>query len=414
MNGNDRAIVGLVMVAHAMVHTLELSIPILVTIWLVEFSVTTATMGLAVTVGMALFGIGALPAGVLVDAYGSQRLIAGCLVGMGLSFLVLGLADSFLLVTLALVLWGVAASVYHPAGLALISKGVTPADRGRAFGYHGMAGNVGIALGPLVTAILLMALDWRTVVAVLAVPAGLAAAFALRADVEETAGIDESTGRANGGSRDTGSISSLPEFLADTRRLFVGAFFVVFGVAMLSGIYYRGVITFLPELLGAVPAFAAVEFGETEFEPSRYVYAGLLVIGVAGQYLGGYLVDRFPREWGVAAAFGALTVATVLFLPAVEAGVGPLLVASAFLGFTMFVVQPINQALIADYSSPEVRGLSYGYTYFGVFGVGALGATLAGTALVYSEATMFLTFAAVAAAAAGLGLVLSYWRSRKR
>ena len=51
MDGNDRSIVGFVMAGHATVHTYELSIPILMTVWLVEFPVTTAELGLAVAVG---------------------------------------------------------------------------------------------------------------------------------------------------------------------------------------------------------------------------------------------------------------------------------------------------------------------------------------------------------------------------
>jgi MFS family permease len=102
---NDRSIVALVMLAHAMVHTYELSIPIFVAIWLVEFDVlplvvtqvevTAATLGVVVTAGYGLFGVGSLPGGVLVDRVGSGRLIAACLFGMGGAFLLLGAALLF-------------------------------------------------------------------------------------------------------------------------------------------------------------------------------------------------------------------------------------------------------------------------------------------------------------------------------
>lgn len=92
MDGNDRSIVGFVMVGHALVHTYELSIPILMTIWLLEFSTSAAVLGVAVSVGYGLFGVGALPGGLLVDRFGARVLISACLAGMGASFLVLGLA----------------------------------------------------------------------------------------------------------------------------------------------------------------------------------------------------------------------------------------------------------------------------------------------------------------------------------
>jgi len=183
VNANDRAITALVMLAHGLVHTYEMAVPIFVVIWLTEFdlinlgiaqfNVTTATVGVIVTLGYGLFGAGALPGGIVVDRIGSRRLITGCLLGMGGSYILLGLAPSMVVIALALVLWGLSASVYHPAGLSLISKGVE--QRGTGLAYHGVAGNFGIGLGPLVAAVLLLVAEWRTVALVLGVPALLAA-----------------------------------------------------------------------------------------------------------------------------------------------------------------------------------------------------------------------------------------------
>ncbi|WP_440008095.1 MFS transporter [Halomicrococcus sp. SG-WS-1] len=402
MNDNDRAIVGLVMLAHAMVHTFELSIPILVPVWLSEFGTTRAAIGVVISAGYALFGIGALPGGVLADAYGSRRLIAGCLLGMGGAFALLGVASSLWIVTLALLLWGVAASVYHPSGLALLSKGVT--EQGSAFAYHGMAGNFGIAVGPLVTTLLLLAFDWQTVVVVLALPAFVAALVALRVNVDEAAAVSEGEADA----RADGGVSSMSELFADSRTLFSGWFVAVFVIVMMSGLYYRGVLTFLPDLLSGLALFAPVEVAGKSLEPARYLYAGLLTVGMAGQYVGGKLTDRVENARGIAVAFGALVVVALAFVPAMDAGLGPLLAASFVLGFCLFVVQPLYQATVATYTPPGARGLSYGFTYLGVFGVGALGAAVAGIVLQYaSPAALFVVLAGFAAVASALGVVLS-------
>ena len=403
MNDNDRTIVGLAMLAHAMVHTFELSIPILVPVWLAEFGTTQAVVGVVVSAGYALFGIGALPGGVLADAYGSRRLIAGCLLGMGGAFALLGVAPSLWVVALALVLWGVAASVYHPSGLALLSKGVT--EQGSAFAYHGMAGNLGIAVGPLVTTLLLLVLDWQTVVVVLAVPAFAAALVALRADVDEAAAVGAdgaNDARADGG------VASVSELVVDSRTLFSGWFVAVFGVVMLSGLYYRGVLTFLPDLLSGLALFAPVDLAGETLEPARYLYAGLLTVGMAGQYVGGKLTDRMENARGIAIAFGVLAALALVFVPASAAGLGPLLMVSFVLGFFLFVVQPLYQATVAAYTPPGARGLSYGYTYLGVFGIGALGAAIAGVVLQYaSPAALFAVLAVFASLASALGIVLS-------
>ena len=401
MNRNDRAIVGLVMLAHAMVHTFELSIPILMTEWLDVFPVTKATLGLVVGAGYALFGIGALPWGVLADAVGSRRLIAFCLAGMAGSFLLLSLAPTALVVAIALLLWGIAASVYHPSGLTLISKGVT--ERGAGLAYHGIAGNVGIALGPLATALLLLVFDWETTAALLAVPALLGAVVALRIDVDETAVVEAT----DGGTSRPGAVTSLPEFVAGAKRLFVGSFVFVFGVVIMSGLYYRGVLTFLPDVIAGFDAFEPTAvFGRT-MEPSRYVYVGLLTVGMAGQYVGGTLSDRVRPARAIAATYGALAALAVLFLPVANAGLLPFLVLAALLGFFLFLVQPVYQAAVAELTPTGTRGLSYGFVYFGTFGIGAVGGALAGVLLTYAdEWGLFLFLAAVATVGSILGVAL--------
>ncbi|WP_136590061.1 MFS transporter [Salinigranum halophilum] len=434
MNRNDRSIVALVSLAHGMVHTYELSIPIFVSIWLVEFSavdlgftqvgVTTATLGVVVTAGYGLFGAGALPSGVLVDRVGSRRLIRACLFGMAASFLLLAVAPGLVAVTLALLVWGIAASVYHPAGLALLSKGVE--ERGTGFAYHGIAGNMGQGGGPLVTTLLLLFLDWTLVAALLAVPALVAGLYASRAEFDETAAVTPSTdggedASVDGGSKATSGVDSLADFRTESLRLFTGGFVLVFVVALCSGLYYRGFLTFLPGVLSSVPGFEpfplsavlpaelarAIGGGSQLVRPERYFYAGLLVVGVFGQYAGGKLSDRIDVEKGIVGGFGMLALLALVFLPVADTGVAPLVVLGAVIGFFLFFVQPFYQATVAEYSPADARGLSYGYTYLGVFGVGALGGTVAGVVLTYAApAELFVVLAGIAVVATGLGLSL--------
>jgi len=431
VNPNDRAITALVMVAHGLVHTYEMTIPIFVAIWLVEFEVialgpvafevTAATVGVVVTVGYGLFGLGALPGGVLVDRVGSRRLIAACLAGMGVSYLLLGLAPSMLVVALALVVWGVAASVYHPAGLSLISKGVR--ERGTGFAYHGMAGNLGIGLGPLAAAVLLLVVGWQTVAIVLGLPALLAAAYASRARFDETSAVSEPA--TDGGSKAGTGVDSVGEFFAASRSLFTGRFLLVFVVVVCSGLYYRGILTFLPELLRGIPGFDPIPVGALlpealqgplgidpsggrTLNPGDYFFSGLLMVGVLGQYVGGKLTDVYPVEYGISGAFGVLAILALLFVPVSGMGVVPLLAFGAVLGAMLFVVQPMYQATVAEYTPAGTRGLSYGYTYLGVFGVGALGGAVAGTILTFGTVpALFATLAGFAVVASLLGLVLA-------
>lgn len=407
MNQNDRRIVLFTAGSHGLVHTYELSIPILMTVWLVEFSVTAAVLGLAVTLGYGLFGVGALPGGVLVDRFGSKPLIILSLLGMAAAFVLAGASPTFPTLVAAIGLWGMAASVYHPAGLSLISKGVS--NQGVAYGYHGIGGNLGIGLGPLVTVLLLLQFDWRTVVLALAVPTVLVVAYGLAVDLDETAGVDRAETTDDSGTKGQLTVTALA---TNTRALFTVAFSLVFVVVLLSGLYYRAFLTFLPDLLadllGVVVDVQLFPDGSRypeEFDVSRYLYVAILMVGIVGQYLGGRLADRFEPVHALSTALAVLAILAALFVPAVAVGLAPFLAVALFLGVALFTIQPLQQATVASYSSTETRGLSFGYTFLAIFGIGALGAGLAGTVLTYADVgVLFVVLAAIA----GSGSVLAF------
>ncbi|WP_227130846.1 MFS transporter [Halorubellus salinus] len=435
MDRNDRAVVGLATVGHASVHTFELAIPLFIPLWLAEFETLdllvasvpfdAAAAGVLVTIGYGLFGLGALPGGVLADRVGSKRLIVACLFGMSGAFVVLALAPSALAVGLALALWGAAASVYHPAGLSMLSRGAS--ERGKAFAYHGMAGNLGIALGPFVVAVALVVAEWQTVALALAVPVIGVAALATRIDVDERAAVDSqdeagedeqraasdggedrTTDTSGGGDDRTSSVDSLADFTLGSKELFLGGFALIFPVVVASGLYYRGILTFLPEVLSTYDAFAAVALGDLSLETYRYAYAGLLAVGILGQYAGGRVSDLVRPERALAPAFVALAVLAAFVLPAANAGLVPFLALGVVLGTMLFFVQPLYQAAVADHTPAGTRGLSYGYTYLGVFGVGALGGALAGTILEFADAAaLFATLGGIALLGAGAALALA-------
>ncbi len=407
MNANDRSIVALVMVAHGLVHTYELSIPIFMTAWLAELGISEATLGVLVGAGYFLFGAGALPGGLLADRLGSRRLIAGCFVGMGGAFVLLGLLPGVWGIGGGLLAWGAAASVYHPAGLALISTGVR--QRGRALAFHGIAGNVGIAGGPLATALLLLAFDWPTVAVLLGLPALAAAVGAHWASFDETAAVELHDAADAPDATSVSEGQDVSALWRRTRHLFASGFALVFALVALSGLYYRGVLTFLPDLLTPL---VAVDL-PIDVAAGRYVYAGLLAVGIGGQYVGGRLSDRDDTERILAGALAVLAGMAVLFLPVAGLGTGALLVVSAGLGFFLFVVQPLYQATVAEYTPPDARGLSYGYTYLAIFGVGALGAALAGFLLqVAGPWLLFGVMAGIALLGAGLSVGLALRRTQ--
>ncbi|WP_226480164.1 MFS transporter [Natrinema amylolyticum] len=406
MDRNDRAVTAFAMLGHATFHTYELVIPIFVVSWLEAFSTTTAFLGGIVGASYALIGVGALPTGLLADRFSSKRLILACLLGMGGAFAIVAVAPNIAVLTVGLFLWGAAASLYHPAGLALLSRGAK--ERGTAFAYHGAAGNVGVATGPLLAAVLLAFVGWRTVAALLLVPVLLAAVVGTRLEFDETAGSS-----ARGTDDDTADRErprSLAAFVASSRRLFTVGFALVFATGILYGVYYRATFTFLPDILADLPLFDPVSLVGRLFDPSQYVYSGLLLVGGVGQYVGGKLVDRARLETVLLGGYAALSVVALAFVPSTNAGLVPLLVVAGALGFLTFMIAPVNQEAISAYTPVGARGLSFGYSYAAIFGVGAVGSSLAG--LILTRSTPAALFAVVAACAAIAALIGGTLRRR--
>jgi MFS family permease len=395
MDGNDRELVKFTSLAHALFHTYELSIPLFVGTWMAEFGASAALIGVVVGAGYGLVGVGAPPSGVLSDRFGSRRLILASVVGMGVGFALVGFARGLASLAAAVLLWGAFASLYHPAGLSLISRAAEA--RGTVFAYHGAGGNVGTALGPLVTALLLLAVDWRVAAAVLSIPAFVAALVGLRIEFEVPPRDD-----------DVGMLSAEIRRLArDSRGLFGLAFTVAFVAVLLYGTYYRGLLTFLPDVLAESPSLVPIEVAGHEVDPAQYVYTALLTVGIAGQYAGGRLTDHLPSTTAFLGALSVLSGLALLFPAARSAGTVPLVAVCLLLGFFVYGTAPVYQVVIAENAAADVHGLSYGFTYLAMFGVGALGASLAGFVLTHATSReLFVVLAAVAAAGVGFVALL--------
>ena len=167
--------------AHALVHVYELSLPSVEQLIGNEFGVSAQVTGWLGTCWRLPFGLGAVLAGWLADRHGSKPMLvtylAGCAATSLLAWWVPGLSWLFV----AMFAMGTFASIYHPAGLALISHETAPQHRPLALGYHGIFGSLGIAGAPLLTAsVLSLGVNWRHIYAVLVVPgAVMAVAVAL-------------------------------------------------------------------------------------------------------------------------------------------------------------------------------------------------------------------------------------------
>ena len=129
------------------------------------------------TVWRIPFGCGALLAGWLADRYGSKPLLLIFLGGCVLTSLLSFWAPTLNIVFLAMFAMGCFASIYHPAGLALISRETGAENRPAALGWHGILGSLGFTGAPLLAALAFSfgSLSWRQYYVLLCVPAAVLA-----------------------------------------------------------------------------------------------------------------------------------------------------------------------------------------------------------------------------------------------
>ena len=111
------------------------------------------------TLGMVLFGATAPLAGFLSDKYGRMPLMLAYHFGIGISAILASLSTSTYQLALCLALIGMFASIYHPVGIAMLLQ--RPGVVGLRMGINGVWGNMGIAVAPIVTGVLLYYGDWR-------------------------------------------------------------------------------------------------------------------------------------------------------------------------------------------------------------------------------------------------------------
>ena len=108
---------------------------------------------------LILFGAGAPFAAHLADKWNRIGMITVFFVGIGLSAIATGFAQSPLQVAIGLAAIGLFASIYHPVGLAMVVQG--GGRVGWRLGVNGVWGNMGVAAAPLITGFILAEYSWQ-------------------------------------------------------------------------------------------------------------------------------------------------------------------------------------------------------------------------------------------------------------
>ena len=383
---DETTIVVITSLAHALCHLGELIFPSVMLAVMHEFGLREYQVTALSLMGLFLFGAGALPVGLWADRWNSKLILLIYFVAMSGSAVLVTLAADVWSMFVAFTLLGLALSIYHPTGLAMISLGVSA--KGRAMGINGVAGSIGIAISPLLGSWAASMGVWRLAYGILA---GLSALFGvimllmLRSRPADNGVVEPRVAAAAS--------------VTKKNHLALGILFVVM---MLAGFNYRCLVTALPTYLA----------GE-EAQGSQLMRAGglvsiILFAGAFGQLLGGSLADRV----GSARVYVYL-VAVLIPLSALLGFVGANLLAVAIasvLAVALFALQPVENTLLAEYTTTRRRSVSYGIKFLLTFGVGAIGAQVVGVIWYETQKLDAVFWIITASASVMAGLLLVFGR----
>jgi MFS transporter, FSR family, fosmidomycin resistance protein len=346
---DDVRTIGLVGLAHGTSHFFHMLLPPLFPLFVRDFGVSYAQLGLVVTMFFVVSGVGQALAGFLVDRVGARPVLFSALACFAAAGVLGSAAQGLDGLLLAAALAGLGNSPFHPVDFTILNKRVSQPRLGHAFSVHGISGNLGWAAAPVFQLAIVQATgSWRW--ALLACSAWALLVLVLlvsqRAAIDDRSTVSMSSAAAKGAMPGTFAFLRLPS-------VWLCFSFFFFSTCALSAIQsFSG------------PALSLMY--ELPVSTTAYVVTGYMVAGALGMLVGGFLAARaarLERVIGVCLALAALLLVLVGsgVLPAVLA-----LGATALAGFGAGLAGPSRDMLIKRASPPGATGRVYGTVYSGL------------------------------------------------
>lgn len=380
-----------------------------------EHSLSFTEIGIIANIGYFLYGLGAFPAGYLADKFGSKRMLTIGVSGMAVSSILVGFSPGAAAFAVTYALLGLFASIHHPAGLSLIARRVET-KKGKALGLHGVMGNVGLFLTPLVASYGVKFFGtWRAAYIIYGL-IGLGFAMIIHlTKIEDEADLNwrRFLGQPSKGAV-VAEIKTAPARSAATSVAGSSPGLIVIPVSLLllylgsilSGFIFRGSLTFFPALLQS-----EIHFINIHDEPvymAGLVTTAVLTLGLVGAWFGGYINDKIKKPEFLP-FYIFLIVAPILYLISRMVDTKLLLISCLF-SLVYYAWQPAQNYLISKYTRKASHGMGFGINFFLIFGIGSVATSTGGYVLdEYSVDRFYLIMAVIAALAifAALGVYLA-------
>ena len=286
------------------------------------------------TLGVILFGAAAPLAGWLADKYSRAILITIYPFGLSLGAMLAAFSSSTEMLGISLGVVGFFAAIYHPVGIAMITK--RPGKVGLRLGINGVWGNMGVALAPILTGFLIAYADWRLgfiIPALMCLSFGISQLFAF---IE----LDE-TRPQTAKMKNNKSVSVLTEGWQTV--------LLCLSIVTLSGGFIFGSLTFL------IPRIFEVNMLQISNDVAiTGLLAGLVYAIASFSQIGtGWLVDKVPPKF-VLSAMG-LGQLIFIYIASQSSDYGLLFIMLAAMIF-VFGQVPITDVILVKYVKDSWRG----------------------------------------------------------
>jgi len=331
------------------------------------------------------FGAFAIPAGWLADHWSRYKVLALFYFGIGASLFITGLAQNGWQIAAGLTLTGAFAAIYHPVGIAMLVA--SPEKMGRALGWNGLWGNLGLAFAALLTGALVDAFGWRAaffVPGVICVGAGIA--FLL---------LVEDPGKVQKKSKSLG--------LHVDARMMTRIFAIMLIATACGGIIFNSTTIAMPKVFDErLSALAQTNFGIGALVAVVYTMAAF------AQVVMGALIDRMELR-RLMIGVGLVQI-PMLWLAANLQG-WAMLAAALLMMLAIFGQIPLNDAIVGKYVADEYRARVLGVRYVVSLGVAAVAVPMIAT-LHRTEGGFANVFLVLAVLATGVFLASWFFPSR--
>ena len=345
---------------HSLTHWYPATFYLLLPIIGKELGLSYSQIGLIMTCQYIAGAVANVPGGALVDTVGRKGLLmAVSLFWVGFPYLLMGFTHSYLMLLACVALVGFGNSLWHPTAIPTLARNF-PQRKGLVLSMHGMGGNVGDALAPIVVGSLLSFLTWRQVVVLNVIP-GLVIALVLLAFLGT---LRLGGGKAPHKDGAANEVQSLRDYVRGLAPLFRNRSLLLLSTSSaFRSMTQNALLTFLPVYLAYEMGFSPVWVGACLF--------ALQAAGFAAAPIAGHLSDRMGRR-SIMMTSMAMTAVVLVFM-AFAGKSFAFVVFVAVLGFFLYAIRPVMQAWLLETTPKNMGGTSIGV----LFGAQSLGSSAA-------------------------------------